>query len=392
MSEHELSDRIGLSSREKVINSALFANILSTVLLLAFGLNHAAIIFYIATVSIIIIASGKMVFPLGIWLNYLTILVAFCGPIFIHWIVYQDSSLKEFLHFAIAITAGLSLSRFFEILDISVLLKVVCVLAVLDIFLISLSIKSLSVNRTYFTVPILILWFCFAFQANSHRLSWFLTTSVVLVAVYITASRSSFPFVFLAWLLALITVFISKGVSGWQKMLLIFCSAIATLVMLFYFDNLLDSQGVVGRFIERGMDTERGQMWSWYIDNCDLQCIAFGMDLEWRQQRMALDVFGDDIPRTLHSSIFQLHSIGGVAPVLAAVYIMVRVATRIFKFEKKTAIISASAAVITKAFLDVSMLPQRFDLLLFAIFFYSLEVRSGVDFCCKKLPRVSPLY
>jgi hypothetical protein len=304
-------------------------------------------------------------------------LFLFLIPIAFHYFIYKDYSIIYIFHYLGSILGGIALSRHFTKIPFKLIYYIVFIIEYLAIILAFQGDSPEFLNRTYFTVPMVIIFFCVVLSDhfNEKNFSYFSLALLFVIAI-LSNSRSV-----TAIILMLVPVFIMmKLFTGKYKANNIFITPIIIVTValcVYLFIDTIASNSLFQRFNDRGLDSGRFLFWGYYVFGLGYQEIFFGVNIN--QLWISLDklFFKDGGRHTLHNSFLSLHSHAGLISLIFVTFIFSRLIVIRFWNDNGKFVLGAFIVLIAKANFDVIFFPQRFDLLIFAIIFYLYSTNTN---------------
>ena len=355
-----------------ILKGGVTTNIVITVSSVLYGLETLGKVSYLITLLIICLIGVTQPMSKTERRVILGIIVFFMSPIVIHFIIYRDYSWFYLVHYSLSIYTGMSISRYFQAVPFKLILVIVVLLEF--IFIVStVDGNAESVNRTYLTVPIVSLFLCIA-VADYFKGRTFDIISLILVLCVAIASYSRSTAI-LASLVVFIYFceYIFRGNYRVPHLLILISGMVCMIPLFGFFIEIYLNTGFAQRLTERGLDTGRVQIWALYVAQIDFRVLMIGMDTYQLWGLLDDLIFMDEGRHTLHNSYLQLHSHGGLIPVIAVLYYMPKIFIRSFSGGQGLLVLCALGLLFSKSLFDVTILPQRFDFLLAAIVFYLMK-------------------
>ena len=309
----------------------------------------------------------------------LIVFLFFLLPIIFHFIYYRDYSWFYLIHYVLSIVSGMYLARRFFYINFKFLLYVVSAIIIIYILFLSESGNSEYVNRTYYMVPILVIWLLAVFK--DHLLSRKFDVGLLFVVTVISVlsfSRSAMLSIAVVYL----ALYISKLVSGKYDVLrlsfLLLTPFVFLIIFALYRDVFINNDAVV-RIGERGLDSGRYAFWLWYVIGLDVKSIFLGANTYEIWEQLDTLFFKDNGRHTLHNSFLQLHIHGGIFAVVFALTMMSQL-VRAAKGIESIIVLSVLFVFMSKVFFDTVLFPQRFDFLFFSLYFVVLNyIQNNIE-------------
>lgn len=345
-------------------------NITATVFCVIFNFPEVAeISYYISTFILCLFSFANN--PNDYELRFLKrLLFFFFLPIAFHFYVYRDQSVVYFFHYIASVIAGVTVARYFTEIPFRLIFITIVFIEVCAILFISESGNMAHLNRTYYTVPLVILLFCMVISDYYRGVnnSYFSVTLLFIVSI-LSNSRSVSTIVFLL-MSAFPIRYILGGRYSIKALIFLPIALISIAVTLYFMAGIINDLSLLKRFSERGLDSGRFVFWAYYLTELDYKSIFLGVNVN--QLWVTLDdlFFNDGGRHTLHNSFLSLHSHGGIIPVIFLVFTFLKLVDKNFSNNRGILVIGAFFILIAKANFDVIIFPQRFDFLMFAVIFF----------------------
>lgn len=355
-----------------VFNIVVFSNIIFTIVSVLFGMALLGTASYAITLVLIIVMGNDLKIYKQEYLRLLILFFLFLLPIICHLIIHRDYSWFYLIHYVLSIFAGLYVSRRFFYINFNLLLYIVSLIFTVYILFFSDTGNSEFVNRTYYMVPILIIWLLAVFKehllGNDFDVKLLFCVTVISVLSF---SRSAMLSIALVYLSIYVNNLMKGKYSFIRLSFLVLTPFVALVIFASYYNVFLNNEAVA-RIGERGLDSGRYAFWLWYLINQDFKSLIFGSNTYEVWQQLDLLFFKDNGRHTLHNSFLQLHIHGGLVAVIFSLVMMLRLVTAA-KGKECIVILSVLFVFMSKVFFDTVLFPQRFDFLFFALYFVVLN-------------------
>lgn len=355
-------------SRLTLISFFILINISLTVCSMLFGLAVFGQISYFFTMLSLFLFS--FTFKLTKLETYflIKIILFFILPILVHYFFYLDATWFKLLHYIISIFVGLFIARYFIFLPFRIVFIIISLTELSFIIFISIAGDPENFNRTYLTVPLCAIFGCICIQNYLNKKSLDILCLALLTLVSILSySRSVSLLCFFVFIIYFISILFRRktnlisifGLLTASSAFLVIGSSIIESIMNLSFTN---------RIITRGLDSGRFFLWAYYFSVLDVIKFFIGVDSDQVNNIIQI-ALSFDKGGTLHNSFLQLHSHGGIVPVIWVFSMVFIVFRRLISVKGGFLIACGFAIFIGKATFDSTILPQRFDYLFFAILF-----------------------
>lgn len=359
-----------------LVGSVVSANILLSVVGVLFSLSTLAGISYVLTlVTLCLLLLSKSFTKSEIHL-LIGIFLFFIVPVLVHYMSYKDYSIVYIFHYLASALSGVIVGRYFTKIPFKAILITIAIIEILFIFSFTDEGNSQTVNRTYFSVPIVIVYLCLCISNYFKNKKFDISALIIVIVIsVISYSRSTALLSFLVLGVFIIMASIREKYRPYQIFGLI-CFYIGLLAAIPFVIDIMINHPFTQRYSERGFDTGRFVIWSYYLTQLDFRSVMLGVNVN--ELWISLDemFFHDNGRHTLHNSFLQLHSHGGIVPVIAVSAYLFRSLLNKFTGRHGILVLCVFSLFLGKASFDVSIFPQRFDFLVFGIGFFLLKRKA----------------
>lgn len=293
-------------------------------------------------------------------------------PMLLHGIVQGDPFPSIWFHtLAVLLVAALGW-RYFEQAPWRASFYLTAVLIGLLVAVQGPALQYGEVNATYLTLPLLALWLPVAVRdATTRRSVAVLPVLTVAVVGVVTFSRSV-AYSSAGVLAALVVYgFLVGDLRNRWTVASLLGVALALAAATIAAPVPTDARIVV-QTVGQGLQSPRFAFWADYLANFDLLdwLIGPGRELVDRFVRRAFTGVGN----TLHNSVLQLHSHGGLVPALAVMLGWIVLYIRMIRLTR-VPVHPALLVLAAKGSFDVIAFPQRFDIV-YAVVLFAVLVRG----------------